>query len=136
LNLDEKFVTTASMSCASGTPSASRCTTDLGVVGSYVVVDSISVAGFGLTPPAGYPSSRYKIVADSVGSVTPATGLLRFSQATTATATFRLSVATVTNYREIQFRRSVGGAITIVSETPRTRFQSVFGDTGVVGTTR
>jgi hypothetical protein len=135
LNFNEKFVTRSAMSCTTGSATATRCTTDLGVVGSYIEIESIAVSGMLLMRPSGYPSSRYKVVTDPTGAVVPATGVLRFSQATTALAKFELRVSVTTTLREVQFRRGIDGRIVEVSSSSAVRIQPVSTRIGVIGST-
>ncbi len=163
LSTNEKYVTSLALSCATGVKSQRRCTTDLGPVGAYTEISKVSVISVTLcAPPSSparpdpinsdckrstYPVSRYRIptlgdlsttqlINTATGAFTPATGLLKFSQATPTSSNFTLHVTTETEYHEVSFRRDTSGAVTVVTDDTRVRVQSSNTTIGVVGSTR
>jgi hypothetical protein len=94
----------------------------------------VLAASNSISAPAGYASNRFSFTRIPTDTALPASGSMRFAQATAAGAPFSLSAVVETRYQEVVFSRANGYSET--SSGVKYRFQNVRTDVGVVGATR
>ncbi len=135
LGTDETIRFAADLVCAGSTKvSATRCdaASPSRFVGAYLVIDSVTVTSFDVLAPTGYPQNRWSILTKPT-SIDPR-GVLRFSQATSASQKFKLTYSAAVAYRQVQWSNFLGSYQETVTSGVM-QYDAVTKSFGVVGAT-
>lgn len=136
LGADETIKFAVDLLCADSTKvSATRCdaVSPSRFVGAYLVVDSVTINSFQVTPPAGYPQNRWSTLRTP--SISDPRLVLKFQQATSASQKFSLTYSATVAYRQVQWSNFLGSyQETVTSKAVSyTGVQKSFGVVGVTG---